>query len=259
MLIFIIILVILFICPYTRLVLLKPSRIRYIFIDIIDKIKNHKVYKNYGIYLFGGSFGNGKSISIVNYLHHIITRYDNIEVISNLSLNDIEYSKFEYFEQLLESTPDNISRIFVIDEVGSLMNSRNYKNNKIGETQFLYMLNQCRKNRVTILLASQRYNMTDKVFRQVCVYWIECKRFWRFVKHSYYDAYDIEYSNKPMTEIKPIKCRYIFLDSRLYALYNTNELVTDFKEYQPLQIEYNNTDSIINNTVNLGKKHRHKH
>lgn len=225
----------------SRTVLLHPLKsIFYIFYDLFDYLKNKKwkTYKEYGIYLYGGSFGNGKTLSIVRKVNQIYKKYDNIEVISNVDLN-IPYTKFEYFEQFIEPVPGGITRIFVIDELGSLMNSRNYKNNKISETEFLYHLMQVRKEHKVLLASTQRFGMCDKLFREVAVYWIECSHFWRFYRHLYYDAYDLEFSQNPSL-VKPLFSRCYFADNKLFSSYNTFQLVKDFK---PLEIENRTSDN----------------
>ena len=123
------------------------------------------------------------------------------------------------------------------------MNARNYKNNRIGETQFLYTLNQIRKQNKTLLLASQRFGMCDKNFRQCAVQWIECSKTWRVVSQTIYDPYDLECSLNPKL-VKPIKRKKYFLATdKMFKAYDTKQLVKDFKdkfnkdEFNPIVVE----------------------
>lgn len=208
------------------------------------KGRKWKKYANYGIYIYGGLYGGGKSLSISKYCEEIYRHYDNVKFISNIDLHNVPYTKFEFFEQLMdEQDYEGQCIIYVIDEIGSLMNSRNYKNNRIGETQFLYTLNQIRKQNKTLLLASQRFGMCDKNFRQCAVEWIECSKFWRIVKQTIYDPYDLECSLNPKL-VKPIKrSSFYFATDKMFNAYDTRQLVKDFKdkfnkdEFNPIIVE----------------------
>lgn len=228
------------------------------------RLKKWKIYTNYGIYIYGGMYGGGKSLSISRYCSMIARKYNNVRFISNINLKSVKYEKFEYFEQLMdEPRYPGECIIYVIDEIGSLMNSRNYKNNRIGETQFLYTLNQIRKQNKTLLLASQRFAMCDKNFRQCAVYWVECKKFWRIVRQKIYDPYDLECSLNPAL-VKPIrKPKYFLATDKLYRNYDTKELVKDFKDkfnagtFNPIVVECSD-NNLTGNLDNANLSHRGK-
>ena len=241
------------------------SIIYYSVKDIISffKIKNLKIYENYGIYIYGGLYGGGKSLSITKYCEEIYKKYDNVKFISNIDLHNVPFEKFEYFEQLMD-LPDYDGQciIYVIDEIGSLMNARNYKNNRIGETQFLYTLNQIRKQNKTLLLASQRFGMCDKNFRQCAVQWIECSKFWRICSQLVYDPYDLECSLNPKL-VKPIKRKSFFLATdKLFNAYDTKQLVKDFKDnfdknnFNPIVVEP--IDTSLAGDLSMARKLSHK-
>ena len=75
-----------------------------------------------GVYIYGGLFGCGKTLSIVEYAYRIYKQYDNVIFCSNVSLEGIPYVPFVYFEQLLEPAPEGKHIIYIVDECGSLMN-----------------------------------------------------------------------------------------------------------------------------------------
>ncbi len=241
------------------------SIIYYSVKDIISFFKNKKwrIYENYGIYIYGGLYGGGKSLSITKYCEEIYKKYNNVKFISNIDLHNVPYEKFEYFEQLMDSPDyDGQCIIYVIDEIGSLMNARNYKNNRIGETQFLYTLNQIRKQNKTLLLASQRFGMCDKNFRQCAVQWIECSKFWRICSQLVYDPYDLECSLNPKL-VKPIKRKSFFLATdKLFNAYDTKQLVKDFKDnfdknnFNPIVVEPNDTS--LAGDLSMARRLSHK-
>lgn len=267
---FVFIIVVLFVkVPATKYILIHPFKCSYYAAkDLYSFFKNKKwrIYDKFGIYIYGGAYGQGKTLSIVEYINHVYKSYDNIRIISNITLHNVKYEKFEYFEQLMtEKNSDDERIIFVIDEIGSLMNSRNYKSNRISETQFIYTLNQIRKDNKTLLLASQRYGMTDKIFRNVAAQWIECSKFWRVYGTTIYDPQELEYSMNPLL-VQPISNTYYYLATdKLYNSYDTKELVTDFKKnfdkdtFNPIVVEPSNLDnnanlSVVTHLSRKGKK-----
>ncbi len=230
----------------------------YIFTDLFKYYKN-KEYKNFtdtGIIMFGGLFGTGKTLNMVDYATHIYNRYDNVEVYSNVTLTNIPYVKFEYFEQLCDKVEDGHIRIYICDEFGSLFNSRNYKTNKITETEYLTTLNQLRKENKLLLITTQRYGMVDKVFRQVAKLWFECHKFWRLYFYKIYDPYDLEYTADPRL-VRPLKIfpHCLFATNKVYARYDTHEIVGNFEN--PIEIT-NRSDTLDFSDYSNGRNVRKK-
>lgn len=199
------------------------------------KFKKWKTFTDTGIIMFGGLFGTGKTLNQVDYATQIYKKYDNVEIYSNITLTNIPFTKFEYFEQLTEPVEDGCIRVYICDEFGSLFNSRNYKSNKITETEYLTTLNQLRKESKLLLITTQRYGMVDKVFRQVCKEWCECKKWWRFYFYDVYDPYDLEYSADPRL-IRPLKIlpHVLFATDKVYSRYDTHEIIKGFEN--PIEI-----------------------
>ena len=89
------------------------------------KNKDYKKFNMSGIIMYGGLFGTGKTFNIVNFVCSVYKAYDNIEVYSNVTLNNVPYTPFLYFEQITEPVEEGKHRIYICDEFGSLFNSRN--------------------------------------------------------------------------------------------------------------------------------------
>lgn len=98
--------VLLLIFPFLRCVLWNiPYEIFYMFYDIIDYFlkKKWKNFANYGIDMFVGMFGHGKTLSMTNYARRLYKKYgDTIQFISNYKLYGIPYVPLVNFNQLLE-------------------------------------------------------------------------------------------------------------------------------------------------------------
>ena len=213
-----------------------PKSIYYGIHDLYFYIKNKEWTKFHGsgIWMYGGGFGTGKSLSIVEYCEQLNRSYKNIRFISNIDLHNIPYTDFRYFEQLNDEKPDYPGQhlIFVIDELGSLQNSRNYKDNQISQTEFLIKLNQIRHDDILLLVAAQQFKMLDKVYRQVGDIWFECHRSWRYIWRYIYDPYDLEYCGDPRL-ISPVKMipETTFRNKFLSDAYDTKRNVRPFDNY----------------------------
>lgn len=193
------------------------------------KNKDYKKFNMSGIIMYGGLFGTGKTFNIVNFVCSVYKAYDNIEVYSNVTLNNVPYTPFLYFEQITEPVEEGKHRIYICDEFGSLFNSRNYGNSKLTEAQYLTALNQLRKEKKLLLISTQRYGMCDKIFRQVCMEWRECHKLWRFMWYYRYDPYDLEYSYDPRI-VQPLSIfpTMVFATNKKRNQYNTHEFVKGF-------------------------------
>lgn len=214
-----------------------PKAIVVGFRDMVDYVKGKKwkVFSDSGIVMYGGLFGTGKTFNIVDYVTNIYRHYDNVEIYSNVTLNDIPYTEFRYFEQITEPVEEGKHRIYVCDEFGSLFNSRNYKDTKLTEIQYMTALNQLRKESKLLLISTQRYGMVDKMFRQVCKEWRECHKLWRFMWYFRYDPYDLEYSYDPRI-VQPLSLFPVvkFATDKKRKQYNTHEFVQAFDS--PIEI-----------------------
>lgn len=243
--------------------------VRWGFHDIYLYFK-HKVYNvcpEYGYIRLNSAsgsqvFGCGKTLLLVMRAKYIYKRYNNllvwdksvnkfvtqhIHIISNVELYGIPYIKFESVNQLIDidkfGFPDQDITIFLLDESGAVFNSRNYKNNISSE--FLTRLLQSRKHKVVLYMTSQRFQFTDKILREVCSTVSMCKKKWRIVKESKYDAHELEYCvNESL--LKPKAITYHFIFDKDYNSYNSYQLVEDLrKNYVPG--EYLSTEEILNN------------
>jgi hypothetical protein len=161
------------------------------FYDLFISIKNRNNRKIhlYGINLYVGLYGQGKTISMVDYLQRMRKRYgSNIKIATNFYYNDEDFRINTWHDLLPEyDTPV----IFAYDEIQNDFNSRDYKN---FPTELLTLLTQNRKgNGKQIIATAQRYTRVDKVFRELTSVIIECNcLFGRLVSNKYYDWFDYE-------------------------------------------------------------------
>ena len=85
--------------------------------DVVDYIvhKGWKVWKGFGIRMYIGMFGTGKTLSAVRYVINQAIQY-NLHVYSNIKLNGIEYTELKNFKDIIDAPPDSI---FLIDKTSA--------------------------------------------------------------------------------------------------------------------------------------------
>ena len=200
----------------------------YSVLDLIDKFKNRNnlEFDLYGIDMFIGMFGHGKTLSMTHKANKIYKRYGNsVRFISNYELKNIPYIPLINFEQLCDLGDDEseyIGTVVLIDEISSVLNNRAFAKFPM---DLLSLLMQQRKRRVYIMCSAQRQKMVDIIFRNITTYCIDCRKFWRFCNLRYYDAWD--YENAPNIQVLKPKFNYWwFVRNKDFDSYDTSQMIS---------------------------------
>lgn len=210
------------------------------------KFKKYNEYRGYGrmqIYVADEKqpFGSGKTLSIVDYVLAVYRRYNGalvwsesdkkfvpqkIKIYSNVGLRGVPYVPLVSYEQLINARSDNNDtqvQLFVIDELGSQFNNRNWKSNL--PTDLLEAILQQRKSKIGILGSVQDWSLFDATLRKVSAECIVCSKGWRFVINRIFYAKDMEKANYNTDMIKSHGVRCFFATDKVYNSYDTNERV----------------------------------
>ena len=197
--------------------------------DIIDYIKNKKwkLFNLYGIDMFIGMFGHGKTLSMTHKARMIYNKYgDSVRFISNYKLIGIPYIPLINFAQLVDlgEEEDNkyVGTVVLIDEIENVLSHRNFANFPLA---LLHTLTQQRKKHIYIMCSAQRFFMVDKLFRSITTNVIDCKKYWRFQHVVYYDAWDYENGMNPQL-IKSFASRWWFVKNGDFNCYDTEQMVS---------------------------------
>lgn len=183
-------------------------------------------------------FGSGKTLDVSKTVHDIFKRYDglpvwdeeeqkfvpqHIHIISNVSFTDIPYTPFVTSRQLMDvEQPKQDVTIFVMDEIGAIWNSRDFKTNI--STELLRNLLQVRKNKIYIIGTSQRFRFCDALLRQITGNLVCVRKCWRILQLQQYDPFDFENCNN-LEMLRPLSISYDWISDQDYAAYNTDERV----------------------------------
>lgn len=197
---------------------------------ILDFIKNiifshGAVYNEFGIDMYIGNFGQGKTLSMVKRAYQLKKVFgDDLTIISNIHLKNIDYVPLINFQQLidLEEESENKGYLVLIDEISTVLSHRNYANFPI---ELIGLLCQQRKRHIKILCTCQKYFMVDKIFRGITSRVIECGKSWRIGKLTTYDAWDYENATDKRN-LHRLFYKYWFITNRFFNMYDTSQMIT---------------------------------
>lgn len=238
-----------------RLIVLHPFKTVFYGVRDLYFYFMHKQYNQYtaGILnCYCAHFGGGKTLSIVHYVTHLFKRYNNkkvwdrgrkkfvlqkIHIISNVDLKSCPYEPLQSLSQVVACAYNNKKIddeentrtvvIVLLDEASVQLNSRSFKTNI--DPIFLNTLLTSRHYHISFLYSSQKFKLTDALMRSVTQNCINCKKIWRFMVQSVYDADEIEYASDP-TMVKPRRRTGFFIRDFDYNSYDTLACVDKLKK-----------------------------
>lgn len=262
----------------------------YGFKDMIDYFR-YKQWNNARcgeLIAYVGLFGKGKTLSCVHTVVSRYKRYNNkrvydlfrhrfvkqkVVVLSNVDLK-IPYVKFENLNQIVklsheydneDKRQNTLTYLYVLgDEFSVQLNSRNFKTNI--NAHVLNSILTCRHYHMSIFYTAQRFNHVDALLRQVTQLVVSCDKLWRFQRHNYYDAYELENCTNPLN-VKPIRRSCWFVRNKDYDAYDTLACVDNLSkdaidgnmlsDMEILQLQApDQIDSVVNYTRKAKKRRR---
>lgn len=219
---------------FLRILNIAPF-ISYLVYDFLirRKLKLYKDFYGWGIHLYTGRFGSGKTISMCVKAYNLCVKYPKLSILTNLHLTNFpEHTKILPLNNATDILNAPRDCLVLIDEIGTIFNSRDFNTGKKSVPKPLFQhLCQCRKRNMMILGTVQKYNLLDKQIRDisadvnVCVPFLQ-HPFTRSIKVYNYDVdeYDIYISNRSYSP----RCnsKFMFIQSNLYRnLYDTEQLI----------------------------------
>ena len=201
---------------------------RWLAVDMYKRIKNPPKPHLYGIWLFCGLYGYGKTMALTEYLTRQREKYgDKIYICTNYGYKQEDFPLSHWRDMLKEYDKPVI---FAYDEIQNDFNSRDYKNFPY---QLVTMLTQNRKgNGKQIVGTAQRFGRVDKSIRELCTHVIDCKRAW-FGRVTKTRSYDVEDYEQYLNEIDVIKKRKI--PYKKYKFIQTDELRNSYDSFKMLE------------------------
>lgn len=195
--------------------------------DRLLEKQGKKIFRAYGLTMFVGPQGSGKTISMVDYCLGLKEKYPNCKLYSNFSIEGQD-GKLKSLNDLLKLRNGEDGIIFCIDEIQnefSTMASRNFP-----ET-LLSTLTMQRKQRIHIVASSQVFTRVAKPIREQCFHVVECRTFfnrWTRERCYYADEYNSIIDSHSLDKRRKLrkvwKKSYIQTDE-LRETYDTMEVV----------------------------------
>lgn len=213
--------------------------LRWKFVDFCYLLINGKQFNLYGVTIFCGRQGSGKTISMVEMLDRIKTQFPDCVIVTNFGYINQDYFLTDW-RQLLNIRNGEKGVVFAIDEIQNEYDNSKWQDFPEG---ILSVITQQRKQRIKILLTSQVYTRVVKQIREQCFEVIECKTLLgRWTRERCFDAedYNLLIDNpSPEKKFKMRKLwRYSFIQSDFIRnQYNSYEVVEKMKKAEFIKKE----------------------
>lgn len=227
----------------------------FIYYHIFDKLiykhyKQRKLFPGWGIHLFTGKFGQGKTSLMTISAYKLCKKYPQLHVLTNISLSNFP----KHTEILLLKTAQDILKapentLVLIDEIGTLFNSRDFSTGKNSVPKPVFQhLCQVRKRHMMIYATVQRFNLLDKQIRDITASVTECSAsfahpFSRMLTGLTYDIEEYEAYTANRLYKPRVRSTIVEIQKDNYRhLYDTAELIQGL-----LTSEYLSDEEILRN------------
>lgn len=191
----------------------------YLFNDLVKG--DRKGFKEYGLTVYTGRQGYGKTVAMSEYLERMRRKYPGVVIVTNYGYEH-QTKEFEDWHDLVNVRSEN-GVIFAIDELQNEFSAEKYKN---FPEFILSEITQQRKQKVKIVATSQVFTRLAKQLREQAFEVVECRTLlgrWTFTKC--FDAFDyesIKLGDFKKKELLPRKWRRSFIQTDdLRSCYDT--------------------------------------
>ena len=141
----------------------------YFYYQIYDHLiykyyRKYKLFDGWGIHLFTGKFGQGKTSMQTIKAYKIAQRYPQVTIVTNYKLlNFPNHTKILPLRTAQDILNAPANSLILIDEIGTLFNSRDFSTGKNSVPKPVFQhLCQVRKRHLMIYATVQRFNLLDK-------------------------------------------------------------------------------------------------
>lgn len=196
------------------------------------KDKRYKDFERWGIHIFTSKFGAGKTSSMVYTAYKLCRHYKQVKILSNISLKGFpEWTEIKPLRSSDDIFNCDDNTIILIDEIGTILNSRDFCNGKSMSKSLFQYFCQVRHRHVVLFGTSQRWHFVDKQIRDVATTVRVCSSYFshpftRMVNVTFYSADDYDRSyNNPMLSLSPSGYMTYIQSDRIRNLYDTTEMV----------------------------------
>lgn len=227
----------------------------YIYYSLYDHLlyyhyKKKRLFPGWGIHLFTGKFGQGKTSLMTIQAYELCVKYPQLHILTNIELTNFpKHTKILPLRTAQDILNAPANTLVLIDEIGTLFNSRDFSTGKNSVPKPVFQhLCQVRKRHMQIFATVQRFNLLDKQIRDITATVTECSA---TAKHPFsrwltgltydieeYEAYCSNRMYKPRVQSSIVR---IQSDFRRH-LYDTGQLIQGL-----LTMDYLSDEEILRN------------
>lgn len=199
---------------------------KLIAIDIYNIIRYGKKFDLYGVSVFVGRQGAGKTIAMVDYLDRMAVKFPKCIIVTNFDYADTNI-RMESWEDIFNIRNGENGVIFAIDEIQNEYDSTKWKEFPEG---LLSEITMQRKQKIKIVATSQIFGRMVKQLREQTFEVIECKTFFgRWTKLKAYDAWEYENCDSDRHRIRKLFKKWT------WSFIQTDELRKRYDTYEKIQ------------------------
>lgn len=205
--------------------------LRWKLYDLLMLIINGRKFNLYGLTIFCGRQGGGKTISMVEYLDRMKEKFPDCKIVTNFNYikQDMPFTDWRQFTEVRNGL-DGV--IFAIDELQNEYNSNSWQD---FPEELLSTVTMQRKQRIKIVATSQVFTRVVKQLREQCYEVVECKTILgRWTRQKCFDADDYNAIVDNLTDKRKFQTRkkwkYSFIQSNnIRSLFDSYAVVDSIK------------------------------
>ena len=205
--------------------------LRWKLYDLLMLIINGRKFNLYGLTIFCGRQGGGKTISMVEYLDRMKEKFPDCKIVTNFNYikQDMPFTDWRQFTEVRNGL-DGV--IFAIDELQNEYNSNSWQD---FPEELLSTVTMQRKQRIKIVATSQVFTRVVKQLREQCYEVVECKTILgRWTRQKCFDADDYNAIVDNLTDKRKFQTRknwkYCFIQSNnIRSLFDSYAVVDSIK------------------------------
>lgn len=204
--------------------------------SLLSLRKRQRVYSGYGVHIFCGRVGQGKSISMVRRVKHLKRKYPKVKVYSNFhcSISDGMIKSWRDIVDLVNIDENGVNQgvIFMFDELHLTLSSQGWRDAPANLLEYISLQRHLHK---CIYGTTQVWSRVNKILREQTDSVTECRCLVgkRLILNKCYTAEDYQINGELRdsgTRRRPLLYRESFVATDgLRKLYDTDEIIGSLK------------------------------
>lgn len=206
-------------------------------------INQPRVFDRYGVYLFCGRVGCGKTISMVNEARRLKRRFPKVKIYANFhcKLADGMISDWKDLLNIENIDENGVNQgvLFLFDEIHLTFDSQSWKSAPANLLEYISLQRHFHK---CIFGSSQVWSRVNKILREQTDFVVECSNYFgkRLIKNVLFtqENYQIngDLKDAGMRKRKNYNKYFFYASNELRSLYDTDEIVGSLFESGKLGI-----------------------